>query len=43
MPSIVKRVEKFFPEETFFDKSTLVKEIKVPKNFMYLTDRLPGP
>jgi len=41
MPAVVKRIEKYFPEETIFDKSQLVNEIRVPKNLMYLTDRLP--
>jgi hypothetical protein len=43
MPAVMKRREKFFPEEAFVDKSTLVSEIRVPKNLMYLTDKLPGP
>ncbi|CDW81470.1 protein kinase domain containing protein [Stylonychia lemnae] len=43
LSSTMKRSEKFFPEEVFNDKSTLVQEIRVPKNLMYLTDKLPGP
>ncbi len=39
----MKRSEKFFPEETFLDKATLVSEIRVPKNLNFLTDKLPGP
>ena len=42
MSSVQKRIEKFFPSEFVSDKSTLVQEIKVPKNLMYLTDKLPG-
>lgn len=38
-----RRSEKFFPEEhPASDKATLYQEIKVPKNFMYLTDKLPA-
>lgn len=43
MPAVIKRSEKYFPEKTIHDKSTLVSEIKVPKNLMYLTDKLPCP
>jgi hypothetical protein len=43
MPFILKKIEKFFPEENLFDKSAMIQEIRVPKNLMYLTDRLPGP
>lgn len=39
----MKRSEKFFPEESFLDKSELVSEIRVPKNLMYLADKLPRP
>lgn len=38
----MKRSEKFFPEETFNDKYTMFSEIRVPKNLMYLTDKLPA-
>lgn len=44
MPSVMKRSEKFFPEEVMTHKNTvMVNEIKVPKNLMYLTDKLPAP
>lgn len=40
---IIKRIEKLFPEEVLVEKSQMISEIRVPKNFMYLTDKLPGP
>jgi len=44
MPSIKKRVERYFPEEQFYDSQTsLLNTIRVPKNLLYLTDRLPKP
>ena len=43
MPAVIRRSEKFFPEDTFLSNSTLFSEIRVPKNMMYLTDKLPGP
>jgi hypothetical protein len=45
MPSIKKRLEKLFPEEDkFYDSQTdLLNTIRVPKNLLYLTDRLPKP
>jgi len=42
MPSVIKRSEKFFPEDTLLNNSTLFSEIRVPKNMMYLTDKLPA-
>ncbi len=40
----MKRSEKFFPEEAMTHKTpVMVNEIKVPKNLMYLTDKLPAP
>ena len=41
-PAVQKRIEQFFPEETTDDRYTLIEEIKVPKNLMMLSDRLPG-
>ncbi len=40
-----KRIEKYFPDENnFFDtRSTLLNTIRVPKNLLYVTDRLPKP
>lgn len=36
-------MEKFFPEDTQQERFVLGNEIKVPKNFMLLTDKLPAP
>lgn len=41
MASVQRRADKFLPEDILYDKNHLVPEIRVPKNFMYLTDRLP--
>jgi hypothetical protein len=42
MPLVKKRIEKLFPEEQFFNsESNLLSTIRVPKNLLYLTDRLP--
>ncbi len=44
MPSIKKRCEKLFPEDFFYESQTsLLNTIRVPKNLLYLTDRLPKP
>ena len=44
MPAIKKRIEKLFPQEFFYDsQSSLLNTIRVPKNLLYLTDRLPKP
>lgn len=44
MPSIKKRSEKLFPEDYFYNsQSSLLNTIRVPKNLLYLTDRLPKP
>lgn len=44
MPIVKKRIEKLFPEEQFYDShSALLSTIRVPKNLLYLTDRLPKP
>lgn len=44
MPSVKKRCEKLFPEDCFFaSQSSLLNTIRVPKNLLYLTDRLPKP
>jgi len=40
---VAKRIEKYFPEETHTDRSTLLQEIKIPKNMMFLGERLPVP
>jgi hypothetical protein len=46
MPIIRKRIEKLFPEDFLYDTQNslnLLNTIKVPKNLLYLTDRLPKP
>ena len=44
MPIVKKRIEKLFPEEQFYgSQSNLLSTIRVPKNLLYLTDRLPKP
>ena len=44
MPSVKKRIERYFPEDQFYDSQTsLLNTIRVPKNLLYLTDRLPKP
>jgi hypothetical protein len=44
MPSVKKRTEKLFPQEFLYESQTsLLNTIRVPKNLLYLTDRLPKP
>jgi NIMA (never in mitosis gene a)-related kinase len=45
MPIIKKRMDKLFPNtDEFYDShSSLLNTIRVPKNLLYLTDRLPKP
>jgi hypothetical protein len=45
MASVKKRIDKLFPaEDQFYDSQTdLLNTIRVPKNLLYLTDRLPKP
>jgi hypothetical protein len=44
MPLTRKKIEKLFPEEQFYEsQTTLLNTIRVPKNLLYLTDRLPKP
>jgi hypothetical protein len=44
MPIVRKRVEKLFPTDEFNEsQSSLLNTIRVPKNLLYLTDRLPKP
>ncbi len=44
MKLVKKRMAQFFKEEEFDDtKSILLSTIRVPKNLLYLTDRLPKP
>ena len=44
MPIVVKRIEKFFPEDLEQAKesvSILMSTIRVPRNLLYLTEKLP--
>lgn len=46
MPIVRKKIEKLFPNEIFDDEKgelNLLSTIRVPKNLLYLTDRLPKP
>jgi hypothetical protein len=45
MPIVRKRIDKYFPNENIFydSHSALLSTIRVPKNLLYLTDRLPKP
>ena len=45
MPIVRKKCEKLWPQETFDDSGemNLLSTIRVPKNLLYLTDRLPKP
>jgi len=46
MPIVRKKVEKLFPSENFDEpgqEMNLLSTIRVPKNLLYLTDRLPKP
>jgi NIMA (never in mitosis gene a)-related kinase len=45
MPFIRKKIEKLFPEDFEDDvpQMNLLSTIRVPKNLLYLTDRLPKP
>jgi hypothetical protein len=44
MPIVRKRIEKLFPNDEFYQsQSSLLNTIRVPKNLLYLTDRLPKP
>ena len=44
MPIVKKRIEQYFgPDELYDTKSILLSTIRVPKNLLYLTDRLPKP
>lgn len=46
MPIVRKKIEKLMPNDVFDDQNTelnLLSTIRVPKNLLYLTDRLPKP
>ena len=44
MPAVLKRIEKILPDYPGIssEKSILMSEIRVPKNLMYLTDKMPA-
>jgi len=46
MPIVRKKAERLFPQDFLWDQETpchLLNTIRVPKNLLYLTDRLPKP
>ena len=46
MPIVRKKIERLFPEDFFYEthsEMNLLSTIRVPKNLLYLTDRLPKP
>ena len=46
MAIIKKRIQKLFPDDFLYEsdsKMNLLSTIRVPKNLLYLTDRLPKP
>ena len=47
LPLVQKKIEQLFPEDFFYEtdqcKMNLLSTIRVPKNLLYLTDRLPKP
>lgn len=44
MPAITKKISMLFPEnQEMMESSELLKTIRFPKNFMYLTNQLPKP
>ena len=45
MQIVMNRIQKLFPEDSFEDpeQDGLMNKIRVPKNILYLSDRLPKP
>jgi len=45
LPMIQKKIERLFPEQNLSEseENILLQTIRVPKNLLYLTDRLPKP
>lgn len=45
LPIVKKKMEKLFPNEVEYppQDTNLLSTIRVPKNLLYLTDRLPKP
>jgi len=45
LPSVIHRIEQLFPSENFdkIEQNALMSTIRIPKNIMYLSDKLPRP
>jgi hypothetical protein len=45
LPVVLNRVHKLFPDDNFesTDQNELLNTIRIPKNILYLSDRLPKP
>jgi hypothetical protein len=43
MNSFQNKVKELFPEEPEINENELLKTIRLPKNLMYLSNRLPNP
>jgi len=46
LPIVKNKYKKLFPEDFFYETDpqiNLLSTIRVPKNLLYLTDRLPKP
>jgi hypothetical protein len=45
IPLVAKRLEKLFPDSDLYNEghNILLNTIRIPKNLLYLTDRLPKP
>jgi len=43
MSAFQKKASELFPDTPDHDQSELLKTIKMPKNLMYLSNRLPMP
>jgi len=45
LPIVLNRIQKLFPEENFEqqEQNVLLNTIRIPKNILYLSDRLPKP
>ena len=45
LPIVRKKIEKLWPEDVDIENPefNLLSTIRVPKNLLYLTDRLPKP
>ena len=45
MPVVIGKIERLFPHENFdsVEQNSLMNTIRIPKNIMYLSDKLPRP